>query len=217
MACLTFWGYFRCSWCETRSCSTEVRRQLGRFLFHPMGAAEEALCHNRSVRPAVKPTAFAARSGLTSAEVQHTHTRTLAHTFGDFTFVMLFSTCMLGFPWKHLALNPTPPPYYQSYTASCVSIDWIFSMSPLKSAVPTPERGRGRIGGKPIPLSARCGAENKARYLENANKKPHVHSFPPTLFVCLQQQHEQQKHVNNGNFVICSLLKGSPAIPANSS
>lgn len=130
--------------------------------------------------------------GLTSGEVQHAHKH----------FVIAPAWCcspnallvFLGEIWhwrivlgRHTGLSdeematPSSSPHPAIICSTVPLLIEYLSMSRLKSAVPTLERGRGK--GHPIPLSGRCGAENQARYLENAKQEPHALLFPPTVFV----------------------------------
>lgn len=89
--------------------------------------------------------------GLTSGGVQCAHTCVQARTHSQAlcTCMMLFSKCMFGFPRRNLTLNyPRMPRRLSqvlplSLPLSVPLLIEYLSMSRLKSALPTLERGRG--------------------------------------------------------------------------
>lgn len=157
-------------------------------------AVSQAIC--ASGREAPLPQ----RQGRASEWRSATRTRTQA--LSHFTFTMLLSTRNVWFflgeirHWKlPRAVTPTlalgrrdgirrVPPRPSIIRSSVSLLIEYLSMSPLSQLQRgTGARGGGGGEGQPIPLSGRCGAENQARYSENAKQEPHALSFPPTMFV----------------------------------
>lgn len=90
--------------------------------------------------------------GLTSGEVQHTHTcmhtGTHSQALCECTCMMLFSNCMFGFSWRNLTVNCPGTPHCladerMAFPSSlpqpaifCASIDWIFIYVTAKECCP---------------------------------------------------------------------------------